>query len=98
MDRKAPSTTTSVRKTSAGGANSPGGRTTGADGSPAETVKRATAAVVRALSGKRDVQVTYTPLTYAQNAAQAVGDMVRLPLPGRQADAGYGDAPARHVR
>ncbi|EKV32490.1 Aerobic cobaltochelatase CobT subunit [Caenispirillum salinarum AK4] len=79
MDRKAPSTTSSARH--AGGSNLPGGRTASGDGGPTETVKRATTACVRALSGERDLQVTYTPLTYAQNAAQAVGNTVRLPLP-----------------
>ncbi|GAA0583238.1 cobaltochelatase subunit CobT [Caenispirillum bisanense] len=60
--------------------NQPGKLASG-DPNPTELVKRATAACVRALSGERDVTVTYTPLTYAQNAASVVGKSVRLPLP-----------------
>lgn len=75
MDRKS---STSLRHS---GANRPGGRLPTGDASPTELVKRATTACVRALSAEPDVTVTYTPLTYAQNAASVAGKTVRLPLP-----------------
>lgn len=53
---------------------------------PVEALKRATTACVRAIGGRKDVQVTYTPLTYSQAAALS-GNQARLPLPPSQIDA-----------
>ncbi|MCA1940893.1 MAG: cobaltochelatase subunit CobT [Caenispirillum bisanense] len=74
MERRGPAPTARP------GSNRPGKLASG-DSSPTELVKRATTACVRALSGERDVTVSYTPLTYAQNAASVSGKSVRLPLP-----------------
>ncbi|MFA7429142.1 MAG: cobaltochelatase subunit CobT [Rhodospirillaceae bacterium] len=53
--------------------------------SPVETLKRATTACVRAIGGRKDLQVAYTPLTYSQSAAVS-GNQARLPLPTSKLD------------
>lgn len=51
-----------------------------------ERLKRSVAACLRAVGGRRDLLVTYTPLAYAQGGAIA-GQQARLPLPATKVDA-----------
>lgn len=52
---------------------------------PVEALKRATTACLRAIGGRKDMQVAYTPLTYSQSAAVS-GNQARLPLPPSKLD------------
>ncbi len=57
---------------------------------PTETFKRATGAALRAVGGRTDVQVTYTPLTISQGGGMS-GSMARLPLPPTEMTAEHVD-------
>lgn len=57
---------------------------------PTEAFKRATGAALRAIGGRTDVQVTYTPLTLSQGGG-LTGSMARLPLPPNEMTADHVD-------
>ncbi|MGC2857278.1 cobaltochelatase subunit CobT [Novispirillum sp. DQ9] len=56
--------------------------------SAVETFKRATTACLRAIGGRKDMQVAYTPLTYSQSAS-VTGSQARLPMPPSKLEADH---------